>query len=121
MDEKPLNVRVAEALGWTEIQYAHSVGAYGRRPDRSGGLDGHGIEAVPCYDTDWSASGPLIDKYKLELWTNHQYGNWSASVGIESPGWDSAMIAATGETALKAACVCILEMSKAGKLDQSRQ
>jgi hypothetical protein len=76
---KPLHVQVAEALGWRMRGVSDSS-------DRGcGGTDfwvepGHAIDgarshcnvcdpenAPPRYDTDWSATGPIIEKYGIGL------------------------------------------------------
>jgi hypothetical protein len=78
-EDKPLHVRVAEALGLPD------VGRYRRRSmetlewercddDQSADWYYHWLpdtseprRSVPHYDTDWSATGPLIDEWELDI------------------------------------------------------
>jgi hypothetical protein len=59
--EKPLHVKVAEVLGWIDCYIENGV-HLGRPP-----IPNYGHFAVPNYDTDWSATGPLIEKYALHI------------------------------------------------------
>ena len=88
---RPLHVKVAEALMWP-----------GSPAD------------PPRYDTDWSATGPLIDRYSIEL-IKEAEGRWCAS------SWDETKSAVVcwGETPLAAACRLIISLGKAGKLEDS--
>ena len=104
-DEKPLYVRVAEAIG-------------ARKPvDMSlfppGCVDTYGD--VPHYDTDWSATGPLIER--LGFCLSHEPGWWAAT----TEHWRHEDAAQPyrmrrGETALLAVCNLILALKEAGKL-----
>ena len=120
-EEKPLHVRVAEALGC-------------KVRDRGDGLmlcecdgqthgqdepDEHGDRwPLRHYDTDWSVTGPLIEKYGVLLYRG-DYG-WNAYAGevrecleeLYLPGDDFA----TGPAPLVAACNLILALHAAGKL-----
>ena len=120
MSDKPLHVQVARALGWT-----------GLRPSREDEIDwqfawwGHHADdrgdelRVPHFDTDWSATGPLIEKYKIVLlpatpnsgWTGWTVGtaarmtyDWRCEDEVEGP------------TPLIAVCNLILALKEAGKL-----
>lgn len=60
MSDKPLHVRVAEALG-THRGIYHNEGEYDFWGCESCGC------ACPRYDTDWRATGPLIERFRLFL------------------------------------------------------
>jgi len=110
-DDKPLHVRVAEALGV-------------RRPVdmclfAPGSVDSYAD--VPRYDTDWSATGPLIERFKFwlvwdehpQLWTAH----WGQFRAAEHGGeWDGE---AEDATPLLAVCALILALAEAGKLPRA--
>jgi hypothetical protein len=123
--DKPLHVRVAVALGmlcepcssdggcpeWTEI------------PSTDWGEDcqnGH----IPRYDTDWSATGPLIEKFGITVTPGSCLGlfksPWVAARNFvaECDGWASEEDAA-GPTPHLAICNLILALKAAGKLEQA--
>lgn len=110
-EDKPLHVRVAEALGWTQIQYARNfLGVYVGRPP--GELQvGYESPPVPRYDTNWAATGPLIERLTIALgWAGDNVPGqqrWAAMPG----GFYGH-----GETTLLAVCALILALSEAGKL-----
>jgi hypothetical protein len=120
--EKPLYVRVAEALGWTgiEIEYVGQFDfALGTPPGTARGTPspGHlGIQQpptalVPRYDVDWSATGPLIERYVSEAIDTGAFEASSWEVQARGAvGW------ARGRTLLLAVCNLILELRKSGKL-----
>lgn len=82
--DKPLHVQVAEALGWTNVVLAPATPFeplwIGKPPP---GLSYRWVSevdheqrsitirsdvgSIPRYDTDWSATGPLIDRYRISL------------------------------------------------------
>jgi hypothetical protein len=97
--DKPLHVRVAEALGsMVRLQ----EGWWER-------LDGAiWTAAIPRYDTDWSATGHLIEKYGIDL-ERGGAGQWRAY----GPGSE-----AEGDTPLLAVCNLLLALKAAGKLEQ---
>lgn len=123
---KPLHVRVAEALG-AHCHYTKPTdpcGACGNEGPH-GGWEvtgwGHGADFdpiafdndVPRYDTDWSATGPLIEKYGISLtgpppsepgsqWVAYVEDDHEAQSGNRSP--------------LIAVCNLILALKGAGKL-----
>ena len=89
----PLHSRVARAL---------NVAPTPRKFD-----DCHpGYGWTPHYDTDWSATGPLIERYRVSL-TSTPDEWWAVRSGFN--GQD-------GPTPLIAACNLILTLHKAGKL-----
>lgn len=139
--EKPLHVRVAEALGWTKLkehtQQEHDAWEAGRErrfgPCSCGWLPGswNGLSPdpsvtmlsrlVPNWDTDWSATGPLIEKYGIDL--NH-FGDgnpkdcsdpmtWFARHERREHGkWDEVEAA----TPLLAVCELIVLLAQLGEL-----
>lgn len=116
MTDKPLHVRVAEALGWRDLTlWLPSKDLWtGRHP--------LGMEAeVPHYDTSWEATGPLIEKYGIALVREEMFGKtwWEAYAGLHL-GCDGAewSMRADGEcdTALQAVCNLILSLAEAGRL-----
>src|SRR3989304_9661758 len=124
MTEKPLHVQVAQALGWTCIEYAPPNLWTGCRPSSrphspcpsSNVLSG---EVVPTYDTDWSATGPLIEKYGISLECS-ETPLWGA---FASPGFPilggkptDSRIYRVDTTPLGAVCHLFLALKAAGKL-----
>lgn len=130
MSEKPLHVRVAEAIGLTvqdESVYGcrqmcvRSVSDSGDFPMPGHRPHDHILwtyyrkceweedgdwEPVVSYDTDWSATGPLIEEFGFNL----EAGNgWTAL------DWGGEY-AAVGSTPLEAVCHLIIALSEAGKL-----
>jgi len=103
MTEKPLHVRVAEALGWTDLS-TNGLLTY----------PWYGIpwpntirRSVPYYDSDWSATGPLIEKYGICVSPDGRSSTWGAS---GDGSWKQ------GEKPLIAICNLILALAAAGKL-----
>lgn len=154
MTDKPLHVQVAEALGWTALQfkawYVNEDGSpaetprwYGHAP---GGWEVNGIPLnplwkemgerpewvemwpVPHYDTDWSATGPFIEKYEVclnEDGTGYtQDEKWRAEAsyyhedGTEEYGGHWAEASVRGATPLIAVCHLILELARLGQLEK---
>ena len=110
MSEKPLHVRVAEALGWGLT--ANGASWISPEPSQSRYDAARCDDSIPPhYDTDWAATGPLIEKYKLNIVYNSASESWE---GIDrSEGYDQCF---HGRTALEAVCYLILALGKAGKL-----
>ena len=112
--ETPLHVRVAEALGWFGFQPSIN----GLWPDEWRGIPprpiiGEPPKEVPRYDTDWSATGPLIERFRLEVIpTPHESKAWLAATEINAQHKDNRL----GQTPLIAVCNLILALSEAGKL-----
>jgi hypothetical protein len=86
--------------------------------------DGYVASAVARYDTDWAATGPLIEKYRLFV---GRYADWShdgrwyamqtvAGYPESMPGKDERL-ERTGTTPLEAVCHLILALKAAGKLE----
>ncbi len=130
-DERPLHVRVAEALGWTELVESHSPPMWlGRLPtgldmpgtnfvasiDRQNRIVTIGSGSVPRYDTDWSATGPIIERLRVHV----------GPVGFHRPPWEAFKLmgedqedeaySAPGQTPLGAVCDLLLLLHEAGRL-----
>lgn len=126
--ERPLHVRVAEALGTY-----HVLGPASWAPRLDGRLVRHctihgptcgeydfttdytGRELAPRYDTDWSATGPLIEKYLIDV----VHGDF-ASLGPPDRKWGARATWvgwATANAPLIAVCHLLLALSAARKLE----
>jgi hypothetical protein len=150
MSELPLHVRVAVALGWPPPEYITDEGHDPNRPiygwrqchrehdEYEDCYENHlwhcGTEdyfAAPRYDTDWSATGPLIEKYvdgltfvlgnrgareldpKAPEWDDHYDAvAFGGRLGRDLGGWFQRQ----GATPLLAICHLILALKEAGKL-----
>lgn len=128
--EKPLHVKVAEALGWTyrDLSEVGDTGCGGTVYMIPPGETSRSYcnacrpNQPPRYDTDWSATGPLIEKYHLSL--SHDDYKWRAQCpnparyededGKPVP-WCYPEIG-TGSTPLIAVCNLILALKAEGKL-----
>lgn len=119
MSDKPIHVQVAKALG---------IDAFGASPRRPVFVTGRWIKSgwwrlcepasdrvaaseIPHYDTDWSATGPLVEKYGLGV--SPSVAGWSAwprGSGLNSSDGQDA------KTPLLAVCNLIIALGKAGKL-----
>lgn len=122
-DEKPLHVRVAQALGWTIIEHVDGLwrGLTPQDP-RLGKI--HCM--VARYDTNWGATGPLIEKcgINLERVFTPEGVRWKASKwfgeeaehlpGLE--GIEEEVLDASGDTPLVAVCYLLLVLAVHGKL-----
>lgn len=121
-EEKPLHVQVAEALGWTEIrQEVWDIGGQKIGRDEWGGVlrDDSGKPTVwgriARYDTDWSATGPLIERFRIDLFSRESAGVWTARAWV--PNDDPVeTLKRAGNEPLTAVCNLILALKAAGKL-----
>lgn len=141
MTDRPLHVRTAEALGWKGIEDAPKIDRersalegrpvvvgsewFGRAtedcPKWGALVKAYASYAVPRYDTDWSATGPLIERYGIELRNDGNSKGWEA---VWPGGTDyearslfaNPLIEGTGPTPLVAVCNLILALKEAGKL-----
>lgn len=139
MSDKPLHVRVAEALGWTDCRRCGDIAApwasgWEGRPKNEPYIIGDeraGWRTVPRYDLEWGATGPIIWRNGIGLFS---YGkrakSWSATwysetkpcgecgrdkeVRVQWPRLDS--MSNHCEDPLVAVCHLILELSRAGTL-----
>lgn len=117
--EKPLHVQVAEALGWEELAYEETEGLemdwQGNQPSREGaGIAVRFVSMmrvpVPRYDTDWSATGPLIVRFGLGLQAPELPGRpWGCYDVHTDVTWHR-------KEPLLAVCAAILGLKAAGKL-----
>jgi hypothetical protein len=106
--EKPLHVQVAEALG-------HQVMAHW--PEGKAGpvyyslYEGGDTPPVRRYDTDWSATGPLIEKYQacIEACSDGYWSAYNFPAGMSK-------IETFGATPLIAVCNLILALKASGQL-----
>lgn len=125
---QPLHVRVAKALGWTDLRPARRFSDEEYVPHPGGKTPeawyGHhegdrGDEIlVPHFDTDWSATGPLIDKWRF-------HGDVRFDPLCHEPNWcafhipagdDDIIEAADQPTLLLAVCHLILALKAVDKL-----
>jgi hypothetical protein len=118
--ERPIHVRVAEALGWIdchEVAYGAKAGAFVWWGQKTRGFP----EGIPRYDTSWEATGPLVEKYEITLgfikgWFAHCEGD-SGRLYLNQEDREEPTIA-NGETPLLAVCALILALAEAGKLTE---
>lgn len=106
MELKPLHVKVAEALiaealGWDKT-YLDSL------------EDSANLPALR-YDTDWSATGPLIEKYGIALQPEFFMTEPPKLTGYRATHALTAIVG-YGATAPEAVCHLILALAEAGKL-----
>src|SRR3990172_4813798 len=131
-DAKPLHVRVAEALGWTDCIDCG--------PDRSNWFtDDWGTERwaaidpgirgasgprhpIPRYDTDWSATAPLIERLRISVRLSRMPFDsakpWTAWVGPSDVGRGEGV--SHEAPPLLAVCALILALAEAGKLPKEK-
>ena len=108
MTVKPLHVAVAAALGWEYVPQRENTleGGLWIAPNRDRG------ENPPRYDTDWAATGPLIERFGLTV-APHDLQPW---VAFDGPGINAAGFTTYARTPLLAVCHLILALKEAGKL-----
>lgn len=116
--EKPLHVRVAEALGW----FGFEPSPNGMWPDEWRGhppvpIVGEPAKEVPRFDIDWSATGPPIERLRIQFWAQ-PYDEprpelWYAGI----PTARGSSLHAEGPTPLIAVCNLILALKAAGQLE----
>ena len=136
--DKSLHVKVAEALGWewwvssvTGRRCLYAPGAQpewmrtratGREPLVSDWQMNPG--RIPRYDTDWSATGPLIERFGLVVdasaksagHPDETHDTWVYAGEGEGEYCEEVMDTWEGSTVLTAVCHCILGLHAAGKL-----
>jgi hypothetical protein len=113
VSERPLHVQVAEALGCKLVPLGNGLacGCHATKPQ-------HGCYGeIFHYDTDWSATGPLIEKYRIEGESCGDSGwiAWYFDSNFDDKTADDD-IRGDGETFLIAVCNLILALGVAGKL-----
>jgi hypothetical protein len=112
---KPLHVKVAEALGCKPHEddgyEPHHWYCTCEMLDHTENGDTTSIPQVLPYDTDWSATGPLIEKYGLRLWdySDDEEARWTAAA-------KGSLIHGVGPTPLIAVCHLLIALGEAGKL-----
>lgn len=138
-EETPLHVRVAEVLGWTwkqsytgacrflcppafDLNGAHNFDpAHFRDASEAMRICDDGYRYVPRYDTAWSATGPLIEKYGISLhWTITE--RWAATGPAHTAHWreyDESPLVAACRTIIALAEMECLDEAAAGKLSSS--
>lgn len=111
MTERPLHVRVAESLGWTGV--FQSLGSwFGLPPPWRGPREHHPETGIPRYDTDWAATGPLIEKYGITLeFFNDPLPWWAKCHGIP-PRYPQKVAPQGGKTPLIAVCELFLKLEE---------
>ena len=139
LPDKPLHVQVAEALGETmnfglqPWEFGHYnprwlrrlkagefvrdlKGPFGRAIQDSEEFWGEPIR----YDTDWAATGPLIEKYRIcthgpsKMSNPPQFAGWGAYVRTMRNEKDERVLGG-GDTPLMAICNLLIALGAAGK------
>ena len=77
--DRPLHVRTADALGWSDLQLQEEGKWWGVGP--YGGLR----LMVPRFDASWCYAGPLVTKFNLSLF--HDADHWVSS-GVSTRGFE---------------------------------
>ena len=120
--EKPLHVRVGEALGWTDVAPCGDIMAtwasgWDGCPPGTVHIIGMGKARwkIPRFDDElgggWSATGPLIEKYGIGLYPE-PYGGWTARRNFI----DGAYMILREDRPLAAVCGLIIQLARAGTL-----
>ena len=125
--DKPLHVQVAEALGWMDCRETQtlcqvkidgewatpvrSFGWEGRPPTKGPAFTGR---SIPHYDTDWAATGPLIEKYEINI--DLREAGWCATSFDKKFVLDHKADPQFGPTPFIAVCNLILKLAEEGKL-----
>jgi len=140
-EPKPIHVLIAEALGCKPVYSTDPRFRAKQFPACQCEHPGHRAPGNPTYemaryDTDWSATGPLIERYAISLASPFDFIpsepdlNWKASFQkgcmyphyADSQTQQESSVQCTcindveGETPLLAVCALLLALSAAGKL-----
>lgn len=124
--DDPLHVQVARALGWTRITPDGTWEWTATKPrvpvDTPGWAGSHPQDdshmrnaLVPRYDTDWAATGPLIQRYRIGFSPDAPDSPGQILAYYEGAG--SEWVEGKGPTHLIAACNLLLALHAAGKLE----
>lgn len=126
-EDKPLHVRVAEALGCKPIQGATTEDGLfcdcedcAHCPGRGEGW-GHAC-GLSRYDLDWSATGPLIERFRMCVGQyvddieTYRAGKWYAVQTATVYDTEYKPIEAIAPSPLRAVCALILKLKAEGKL-----
>lgn len=120
MKDRPLHVRVAEALGCTTVTESHPKGIDYWACECPGALHGDNmadegdgmIKWLPRYDIDWHATGPLIQRIQIliqpPMFADEGDNMWAAT-GPWRPAESRRLV--KGETPLIAVCNLILALN----------
>lgn len=76
--ELPLNVRVAEAIGWSHFEQSGRLDRPWKGYPPKAPIVGS-KEMVPDFPEDWAATGPLIHQFKLRIlpmWDEYGSRDW---------------------------------------------
>jgi hypothetical protein len=129
--DEPLHVRVAEALGCSPrliVAYSRvhgettpdewACGCAGRAHSDPGNPAGAGHDCeypMVYYDTSWSATGPLIEKYEIAVLPPERIAGgcllWGARPYVGGP-------MEFGPSPLIAVCNLLLALAEAGRLER---
>lgn len=127
--EKPLRVRVFEALYPDKHAYRSDGDEWlwdrewsepGQWLYMTPNSDSGERREVPRYDTDWAATGPLIERFQIDI--THLVGHRIQALGCPCPGilaghgCEHGFKIDEGPTELIAVCHLILALHEAGRL-----
>lgn len=124
---KPLHFMVAEALGWTKVIRMDDGWECGIPPGgvnyRLLGRDLGKHVAVPQYDTDWAATGPLVERFEISIMREKWKNDWGWTVQMlvhNNPKIRSRTYSTLpGETLLQGICKIIVNAHEAGQLKET--
>jgi hypothetical protein len=127
VSDKPLHVAVAEALG-CEPEWDEESGYWLCSCADEAHVDPEEHRQEPPivwnYDTDWSATGPLVELFKIEIFYREPSPHLDAIFGDKQETWGAThdfspepqLGACYESTPLIAVCNLILALHAAGKL-----
>lgn len=124
--EKPLHLRVAEALGWKVATHPVlkpgdwwlSPGALAMSDDDGDPGGALSRDHLPRYDTDWSVTGPLIETYGITVtcyFISDKPFGWAAGLHANVVGHEDGFVS-SADTPLLAICELILALKESGRL-----
>lgn len=128
MSTEPLNVRVARALGWTEIHeelQGRIGGWFGTAPACTGPRWWTGNDPILPYGEDtpegWACTGPLMKQYAIGVWPREN-GQEEGRIAVQwgAKGYGDArsgpFVMTFGASGPEAAALCLLALHEAGRL-----